>query len=48
MVRVLAIGLAAVMLVAACGYKGPLVMPEKPAAEKESSEKTETKKKKTP
>jgi len=31
--------LAAIVLVASCGYKGPLVMPDKPAAEKGSTEK---------
>lgn len=46
MVRVLAVALAAVVLVAACGFKGPLVMPEPPADEKELTEKS--KKQKTP
>jgi predicted small lipoprotein YifL len=46
MVRILAAGLAAVVLISACGYKGPLVMPEPSADEKESTEKT--KKQKTP
>ncbi|MEE8388602.1 MAG: lipoprotein [Acidiferrobacterales bacterium] len=37
--RILGLGLAVVVFVAACGYKGPLVLPQAPAAEKESTEK---------
>lgn len=37
MIRILCLVVSMIVFVAGCGYKGPLVLPEKPVATKESN-----------
>lgn len=50
MIRILYLMLSMVVFAAGCGYKGPLILPEKPVAAEESNSATNTKdtKKKLP